>query len=64
MAFTASEPASSSYSNHQWNYDVFLSFKGENTRNGFTSHFYKALCDKGIYTFIDNDIQRGENFFG
>ena len=60
MAFTASEPASSSYSNHQWNYDIFLSFKGEDTRNGFTGHLYKALCDKGLYTFIDNDIRRGE----
>ena len=48
MAFTASEPASSSYSNHQWNYDIFLSFKGEDTRNGFTGHLYKALCDKGL----------------
>ena len=60
MAFTASEPASSSYSNHQWNYDIFLSFKGEDSRNGFTGHLYKALCEKGLYTFIDNDIRRGE----
>ena len=37
-----------------------MSFKGGDTRNGFTSRLYKALCDKGIYTFIDNDIWRGE----
>lgn len=60
MAFTASEPASFSYSNHQWNYEVFLSFKGEDISNNFTGHLYKALCDKGSYTFIDNDIWRGE----
>ena len=43
-----------------WDYDVFLSFRGEDTRYGFTSHLYKALCVKGSNTFIDNDIQRGE----
>ena len=60
MAFTASEPISSSYSNHQWNYDVFLSFKDEDTRNGFIGYFCKGfLCDKGLYTFIGNDIRRG-----
>ena len=49
-----------SYSTHQWDYDVFLSFRGEDTRNGFASHLYEALCEKGVKTFIDNEIQRGE----
>jgi len=42
-------------------YDVFLSFRGEDTRHGFTGHLYKALHDRGIYTFIDDEeLQRGE----
>ena len=42
-------------------YDVFLSFRGEDTRCNFTSHLYKALCDKGFNTFIDDDnLQKGE----
>ncbi|KAH1206309.1 TMV resistance protein N [Glycine max] len=50
-------PSSSSSSN----YDVFLSFRGEDTRLGFTGHLYKALHDKGIRTFIDDEeLQRGE----
>nr|XP_023929445.1 TMV resistance protein N-like [Quercus suber] len=60
MVFLTNEEASSSSSAHRWHYDVFLSFRGEDTRNNFTSHLYKALCDKGINTFIDNDLQRGE----
>ena len=60
MAFLNNEGASSSSSTRRWNYDVFLSFRGEDTREGFTSHLYKALCDKGINTFIDDKLQRGE----
>ncbi|KAH1152335.1 hypothetical protein AAZX31_16G191700 [Glycine max] len=41
--------------------DVFLSFRGEDTRNGFTGNLYKALCDKGIHTFFDEDkLHSGE----
>ena len=54
------EGGSSSSSPHRWNYDVFLSFRGEDSRNGFTGHLYQALCDKGIYTFIDDDLPKGE----
>ena len=54
------EGGSSSSSTHRWSYDVFLSFRGEDTRNGFISHLYKALCDKGINTFIDDDLWKGE----
>ena len=60
MAILTDEGASSSSSAHRWDYDVFLSFRGEDTRNNFTSHLYKALCDKGINTFIDNDLHKGE----
>ena len=60
MAFLTNEGASSFSSSHQWNYDVFLSFRGEDTRNNFTGHLYKALRDQGFNTFIDDDLQRGE----
>ena len=53
--------SSSSSSTARYMYDVFLSFRGEDTRYNFTSHLYKALCDKGFNTFIDDDnLQRGE----
>ncbi|XP_065876426.1 disease resistance protein RUN1-like isoform X2 [Euphorbia lathyris] len=45
---------------HQWKNDVFLSFRGKDTRSSFTSHLYHALCSKGISTFIDGKIERGE----
>ena len=37
-----------------WKYDVFLSFRGKDTRNGFVSHLYAALKIKGISTFKDD----------
>ncbi|XP_050146313.1 disease resistance protein RUN1-like [Malus sylvestris] len=36
-----------------WKYDVFLSFRGEDTRRGFTDHLYKQLEARGIKTFRD-----------
>nr|XP_023891570.1 TMV resistance protein N-like [Quercus suber] len=46
--------------NHLYEHDIFLSFRGEDTRNKFVSHLYEALCNAGFYTFIDNKLQRGE----
>ncbi|GMY20846.1 disease resistance protein RPV1-like, partial [Fagus crenata] len=66
MALVTSEGASSSSSSssfsftHQWKYDVFLSFRGEDTRLGFTGHLYNALRQQGIHTFIDDNLPRGE----
>ena len=60
-AFPTNEGDSFSSSTHRGDYDVFLSFRGEDTRHGFTGYLYQALCDKGFNTFIDNkDLQRGE----
>ena len=52
--------SSSSSSTQRRSYDVFLSFRGYDTRYGFVSHLYKALRDDGIYTFIDDDLPMGE----
>ncbi|GMY21480.1 disease resistance protein RPP5-like, partial [Fagus crenata] len=57
----SSSSSSSSFSfTHQWKYDVFLSFRSEDTRNGFTTNLYYALDHRGIHTFIDNNLPRGE----
>ena len=56
---TKEELTSSSSSMLRWSYDVFLSFRGEDTRDGFTSHLHSTFCDKGFDTFIDNDLPRG-----
>nr|XP_023917798.1 TMV resistance protein N-like [Quercus suber] len=44
-----------------WTYDVFLSFRGNDTRKKFTDHLYAALKQKGISTFRDDEkLKRGE----
>jgi hypothetical protein len=45
-------------------YDVFISFRGEDTRLGFTGFLYKTLSDRGFRTFFDHnddddDARRG-----
>ena len=51
----ASYSSSSSNSTPPWKYEVFLSFRGEDTRNSFTDHLYAALKEKGIVTFRDEE---------
>ncbi|RXH97887.1 hypothetical protein DVH24_010212 [Malus domestica] len=41
-------------------YDVFISFRGGDTRLGITSHLHAALLQKKFETYIDNRLQRGE----
>ena len=60
MVFLTNEGVSSSSSTRRWKYDVFLSFRGEDTRAGFTTYLYKALEQKGINTFMDDKLPRGE----
>ncbi|KAM7466871.1 hypothetical protein LguiB_014433 [Lonicera macranthoides] len=60
MAIVSSEEASSWTS--RCAYEVFLSFRGEDTRTKFTDHLYAALIGSGFRTFRDNEgIERGEN---
>ncbi|XAR49158.1 hypothetical protein NMG60_11032252 [Bertholletia excelsa] len=43
----------------QW--DVFLSFRGEDTRYGFTSRLHAELVRNGVRTFIDDEgLDRGD----
>ena len=54
---SSSFPPSSTFG---YTYDVFLSFRGEDTRNNFTGHLYTALKNKGIHTFKDDEkLQQG-----
>ena len=58
----ASLLTSSSSSSRRWIYDVFLSFRGKDTRNSFTHHLYVALQRSGIFTFRDNErLERGKS---
>ncbi|RDX79531.1 TMV resistance protein N, partial [Mucuna pruriens] len=41
-------------------YDVFLSFRGEDTRRNFTSHLYEALRQKKVETYIDYQLEKGD----
>ncbi|KAH9782249.1 ADP-ribosyl cyclase/cyclic ADP-ribose hydrolase [Citrus sinensis] len=59
--YDVSVMASSSPSPRNSNkHGIFLSFRGEDTRDNFTSHLYSALCHNNIETFIDNDLKRGD----
>ncbi|KAG8480091.1 hypothetical protein CXB51_025364 [Gossypium anomalum] len=45
----------------QVKHQVFLSFRGEDTRLNFTSHLLKALKDKGLNVFFDEEkLEKGE----
>ncbi|XP_040365573.1 TMV resistance protein N isoform X2 [Rosa chinensis] len=45
----------------RWKYDVFLSFRGVDTRKAFTDHLYTALDHQGITTFRDDpELHKGE----
>ncbi|KAL7618268.1 hypothetical protein Lser_V15G03389 [Lactuca serriola] len=51
---------SSSTQDHR--YDVFLSFRGVDTRLSFTNYLYEALLDANINTFLDDEeIETGED---
>ncbi|XP_062009290.1 disease resistance protein RUN1-like [Rosa rugosa] len=54
--------SSSSSSLSLWEHDVFLSFRGEDTRNSFTDHLYRTLSQRGINTFRDAEkLQKGNS---
>ena len=61
---TSTSPAiggSSSHSNlEKIKYDVFISFRGEDTRSTFTRDLHHALCQAKIKDFMDeDDLKKG-----
>ena len=65
MAFPNDEGVSTSFTHlHDgygvsYEHDVYLSFRGEDTRYSFTSYLYKALSVRGLNTFLDEEIGHG-----
>ncbi|XP_059455248.1 disease resistance protein RPV1-like [Corylus avellana] len=58
---SSSSSSPSSPSTNLRPYDVFLSFRGEDTRTNFTAYLFKALCQNGINTFKDDEqLKSGE----
>ncbi|KAM0015703.1 putative TIR domain, P-loop containing nucleoside triphosphate hydrolase [Helianthus debilis subsp. tardiflorus] len=58
---SSSSSSSSSSTLSTYDYDVFLSFRGTDTRNNFTDHLLHALLEANIHTFFDDtEIQIGE----
>ena len=57
-------PESSKNAAARYTYDVFLSFRGEDTRKSFVDHLRNALHQRGITTFRDDsdrDLPRGKS---
>ncbi|KAJ8771206.1 hypothetical protein K2173_025982 [Erythroxylum novogranatense] len=57
----SSSSFTSSLTSQPCKYDVFLNFRGEDTRRNFISHLHATLCQKDLQTFFDDDeLKRGE----
>ncbi|XP_061370716.1 disease resistance protein RUN1-like [Gastrolobium bilobum] len=55
---TLPHPSSFTY---EWTYDVFLIFRGVDTRHNFTGNLYNSLHERGIHTFIDDEgLNKGD----
>ena len=51
-----------SFSTPRWKYDVFLTYRGEDTGRTFTDLLYDALHRKGILAFRDDEkLKRGKS---
>ncbi|KAI3750752.1 hypothetical protein L2E82_21546 [Cichorium intybus] len=54
--------SSSSSSSQSWSHEVFLSFRGEDTRKNFVDHLYSALVQQGVDTYKDDEtLRQGES---
>lgn len=54
--------SSSSSSGGSFKYDVFINFRGEDTRSSFVCHLYHALNQTLLDTFIDSEeLQKGDD---
>ncbi|KAF8015789.1 hypothetical protein BT93_H1354 [Corymbia citriodora subsp. variegata] len=60
-----SEPGTSTSNTSRGEYQVFLSFRGHDTRHVFTDILHQAMIDAGIRVFIDEkELQLGEKIRG
>jgi hypothetical protein len=46
--------------NPQIKYDVFVSFRGSDIRQGFLGHLVETFNRKQIYAFVDTKVQKGD----
>ncbi|XP_017187879.1 disease resistance protein RPV1-like [Malus domestica] len=60
IASSSSSAAAPADADDAKKYDVFISFRGEDTRRTFTSHLHAALLEKKITTYIDDKLKRGD----
>lgn len=63
LDYTSSHPVASNSSSclaPQIKYDVFISFRGKDIREGFLSHLVKSFSRKQIVAFVDDKLERGE----
>jgi hypothetical protein len=64
MPFESQSSSPPSSSRNGWTYDVFISFRGPDTRNNFTNHLYTALNHAGFYVFQeDTDLTLDQEEF-
>ncbi|XP_058743528.1 disease resistance protein RPV1-like [Vicia villosa] len=61
MAMSVSSSSFFSRASSLKKYDVFISFRGDDTRAGFTSHLHASLCRSNLETYIDYRIQKGND---
>nr|XP_043637850.1 disease resistance protein Roq1-like [Erigeron canadensis] len=64
MAFSAASSSNSTppSSSRSWKYDVFLSFRGEDTRKTFVDHLYSTLTERLIRVYKDDEtLPRGDS---
>ncbi|XP_004296351.1 PREDICTED: TMV resistance protein N-like [Fragaria vesca subsp. vesca] len=61
MASSSQVASASPSADPCWKYDVFLSFRGADTRKGITADIYDGLDRRGIKTFMDDpDLKVGD----
>ncbi|CAJ1975875.1 unnamed protein product [Sphenostylis stenocarpa] len=56
------KPVSDNYA-PEIKYDVFVSFRGKDIRDGFLSHLTQAFYTKKINAFVDDKLEKGEEIW-
>ncbi|XP_052197919.1 disease resistance protein RPV1-like isoform X3 [Diospyros lotus] len=59
-ASQSTSSSSTTTTTHEGKFDVFISFRGEDTRDNIKSHLYQALSHHHIETFVDDKLVRGD----